>query len=708
MDSSELTNRAGELSSLESALRDVFGFEALRAPQEQALAEVLTGDDTVIVMPTGTGKSLCYQLPGVVSGGLTLVISPLISLMKDQVDALSRLGLDARALNSSQSSEERMAAQDGVRSGEVQFLFCAPERLSNESFQSLITQVKVARVVIDEAHCVSSWGHDFRPDYLRIGAFLERINRPQVLALTATATPRVRADICSALGLGQPRVVVTGFDRPNLSIDVVRVRKKAERQVALLDAIRSFEVDEAPVGGAVLIYTASRKNADAVSSFLTRSGVGCGVYHAGLDAQTRRDVQDAFMGGELNVVAATNAFGMGIDRADVRQVIHYDMPGSLEAWYQEIGRAGRDGLPSRGVLLFSEISVKLQQFFIDRSHPSANLLHQIYDIICEQTATGSAVLEGQIEDAFDDEPSAVAAARRLVGWGLVGRVGHMGGFMAIEADRTIDECLHSFPISERREADEFLLHAIVTCARGRRCRWRSILAYFQGTDVAENCGRCDVCEGVQPERSLTEDEVLVLRKLLSGVARVRGYAGKRKIAAMLMGSQSQDVSGTWLERLSTYGVLEGQTASFLGDLLDACLDAGYVSSEGSRYPVLILTPEGADVLASRTVPEMRWPGSSFQARRRAGAASDVASDSGVGTQEDDAARSRLEAWRRREASQRALPAYCVFSNRTLDELLRRRPATLEELQEIHGFGPKRMEDCGEQVLDCLNGNTEQA
>ncbi len=690
METTDKTNGAVDSPALLRALSDTFGFDSLRSPQEQALTEVMTGDDVVIIMPTGTGKSLCYQLPGVIEGGFTLVISPLISLMKDQVDGLCALGLRACSLNSSLSSADYMDSVEGVRSGAVQFLFCAPERLSNEGFLSLIKEADVARVVIDEAHCVSSWGHDFRPDYLRVGVFLDKINRPQTLALTATATPRVRDDICGSLGMKDPRVVVTGFDRPNLSIDVVRVYRKDDRQAALLSAVKTFDTGG---DGAVLIYTASRKNAEAVAELMNRRGHECGIYHAGLNAEERNDVQDAFMIGSLNMVAATNAFGMGIDRSDVRQVIHYDMPGSLEAWYQEIGRAGRDGRPSRGVLLFSEMSVKLQHFFIDRSHPSPDLLNQVYELLCEQTAAGAAVFESQLESAYSDEPAVVAAARRLVGWGLARRVGAKGGgFMADGGEQTLEACLAAFPLEERREADELLLHSIVTCARGQRCRWRAILAYFEGVERSEGCGRCDVCAGNTAVRCLTDEENVVLRKVLSGVARVRGYAGKRKIASMLIGSQSREIAGSWLERLSTFGILEQSTGTFVGRVIDTCLDAGYIETRGGRYPVLHLTSTGADVLAGRCEPEVSWPDTS--------SVSSLDRVVPAGSTNEEVA-ARLQAWRREEAAKAGMPPYVIFSNSALNELCRLLPRDLQELEAVKGFGPKRIARHGAAILKCI-------
>ena len=343
-------------------LRERFGHQSFRQGQERIIAAVLGGHDVLAVMPTGSGKSLCYQLPAVVLPGTTLVVSPLISLMKDQVDELNRRGIPAAALHSMLSIGERRAVVSAARSGGLRLLYVAPERFGSELFLDLIADIPVSRFVVDEAHCVSQWGHDFRPDYRRLRAAAGRCRRsdgeagrPPMAAFTATATPEVRDDIIGLLGLDRPQLLVAGFDRPNIFLRVHRVDED-EKDALLPGLVR---------GRRALVYTATRKTAESAAVFLAGCGIQASAYHAGLKDDERTRVQDAFAAGNLPVVCATNAFGMGIDRPDVEAVVHYAIPGSVEAYYQEIGRAGRDGRPATATLLWDYGDVATREFLID-------------------------------------------------------------------------------------------------------------------------------------------------------------------------------------------------------------------------------------------------------------------------------------------------------------------------------------------------------
>jgi len=357
------------------ALNETFGFADFREGQEEVIASILARQDVLAVMPTGSGKSLCYQLPALLFRGITLVVSPLIALMKDQVDALVRRGIAASFINSALSLDHQQQRIAQMREGQLRIVYVAPERFRNRRFMEAIRGCVVSLIAVDEAHCVSEWGHDFRPDYLRLKEAIAWLQRPCVAALTATATPDVRRDIVDQLGLEHPAVFVTGFDRPNLDFRVQEVSGEPEK----LEAIRALLQRGMNRG---IIYAATRKNVERVTAELQSAGYRIGSYHAGLELDLRKQTQERFMSGHLPMVAATNAFGMGIDKADLRFIVHYDVPGSLEAYYQEVGRAGRDGQPATCLLLFNFADTFTQEFFIEGSCPPLDLIHEVYQTIC--------------------------------------------------------------------------------------------------------------------------------------------------------------------------------------------------------------------------------------------------------------------------------------------------------------------------------------
>jgi ATP-dependent DNA helicase RecQ len=356
----------------------VFGFHEFRPGQEEILGAIFSGEDTLVVMPTGGGKSLCYQLPTLVLPGICLVISPLIALMKDQVDSLRVLDLPAISVHSLMSLGEQRDALEKISAGAYKIIYASPERLRNGPFLNALSKHPVSLVAVDEAHCISEWGHDFRPDYLRISQALEELGRPQTIALTATATGRVREDIIRQLRLRSPRQFITGFDRKNLFFEVARVNHAEEKNS--LSAGRLADLQ----GGAI-VYTGTRKSVEALVGYLNRGGIKAVGYHAGMEEEDRIRIQDVFLEGEANLIVATNAFGMGIDRSDIRMIIHYQIPGTLEAYYQECGRAGRDGHPSVCLLLFSPTDRGLQEFFIEASYPPREVILGIYGALLERS-----------------------------------------------------------------------------------------------------------------------------------------------------------------------------------------------------------------------------------------------------------------------------------------------------------------------------------
>ena len=372
-----------------------FGWTDFRPGQEEVVRAVLEGRDALCVMPTGGGKSLCYQLPSIVRHDLTLVISPLIALMKDQVDSLARNGISATCLNSSLEAEEQAARTRGIVAGEYDLVYVAPERLRSLSFVRTLKSAKVGLLAVDEAHCISEWGHDFRPDYARIGRFRERLGYPQTIALTATATPDVREDIVRNLGLREPAVFVTGFARPNLRFECETLHQGAEKDERLIDYLETHD-------GSGIVYAGTRKRCEEVAELIgTRTSKSVGVYHAGLDPERRRQVQDDFMSGRIDLIAATNAFGMGIDKSDLRYVIHYAIPGTLEAYYQEAGRAGRDGKPSRCMLFYSPVDRRMQSYFIENAFPSKAIVQETYEYLRTRSDQPVEITQPELKEALN-------------------------------------------------------------------------------------------------------------------------------------------------------------------------------------------------------------------------------------------------------------------------------------------------------------------
>jgi ATP-dependent DNA helicase RecQ len=446
---------------LERVLRARFGFDALRPGQREVIDRVLAGRDTLAILPTGAGKSLCYQLPAVVLGGTCVVVSPLIALMKDQADQLEARGIEAAPLNSALTACEEEAAMRDVRQARAGIVFATPERLQSPEFLDALKRNRIEFLVVDEAHCISQWGHDFRPAYLELGHALRALGDPPVLALTATATEDVVRDIREQLGRPAMEVVNGALYRPNLRYAV----RQVTGEEAKLEALREL-LDE--VRGPVIVYAATVKAADALAQKLKEWGESALLYHGRLAAGTRNARQEAFMAGEARVMVATNAFGMGIDKRDVRAIVHYQVPGSLEAYYQESGRAGRDGKVSRCTLLYDHADRRVQQFFLGAHAPDAAELR--------------AVLAGVT--------GRIPKTRVKVLSALLRRAGLLG-----ERDVAHEE-LERLAEEQRgaRAAEREKLEQVTAYAHGASCRWRMILDYFGEDEAFERCGRCDNCE----------------------------------------------------------------------------------------------------------------------------------------------------------------------------------------------------------------------
>ncbi len=664
------------------ALRKHFGHVSFRTGQEDLVRAVLGGHDVLAVMPTGSGKSLGYQLPAVVLRGTTLVVSPLISLMKDQVDELNRRGIPAAALHSMLSAEERRSALQAVRQGSLRLLYAAPERFASEAFLGLMRETPIARFVVDEAHCVSAWGHDFRPDYRRLrAAALEcrradgQAGRPPLAAFTATATPEVRDDIVNLLGLATPTVIVSGFDRPNIELHVRPVAGHWEKRELLPQLIGR---------GRALVYASTRKGAEQAAATLRAAGVGAEAYHAGLEDGERVRVQDGFATGSTRVVCATNAFGMGIDRPDVETVVHVDVPGSIEAYYQEIGRGGRDGRPATATLLWNYADVKTREFLIDKGR--------------DDVAGRAAVI-------VDPED-----------------------------------------VARRKELEHKKLKRMVAYATTAACLRATILRYFGDPAAKEPCGACSNCH----RRVMVDSRQLVLvRKILSGIARAGERFGRRKVAAMLVGNV--DDLPDALRHLSTTGLLSGERPEYIEHWIDAGRGAGLMVESSDQYRTLSLTVLGRQVMAGHvrevemSPPVQRAP--ARPARRRAyrpggaaarpggvaphpghataprerpsrqrvrqreldphGAAEWLVDSGGHAARREDpgereagdaALEMALRSWRIGLARQQVVPPYVILHDKTLLAIVAAHPRTVRGLLRVPGLGPVKVEKYGPAIL----------
>ena len=471
------------------ALRTHFGFREFRPGQEAAIRSAMSGHDTLVLMPTGSGKSLCYQLPGLSLRGTTVVVSPLIALMKDQVDGLRERGHPVVAINSTLSVDERRVADWAVATGEKDFVFTTPEQLASADFRSMLRRHPIDLFVVDEAHCLSQWGHDFRPEYLNLGRYLDDLGRPPVLAMTATATPDVIRDILGQLGIPDAEIVHTGFDRPNLSLEVYRVFDEADRRAHLIALL-----DSEP--GPTIVYVPTVKCVDELTALLREIGIEAEGYHGRLGPAARHEAQERFMGGGARVMVATNAFGMGIDKADIRRVVHHGLPPTIEAYYQEVGRAGRDGLPAVGTLLYHRDDPKLQRFFQGARYPDAEDLVNVHHAL-KRLATGA---EAPTLDELQ-AISPVPKTRLKVVLALFERKGiarqvEGGHLLLIQPDLTADELERVGRSYQEIDANDRRKHQqIVDYAESRSCRWASILDYFESGAQApqDGCGRCDRC-----------------------------------------------------------------------------------------------------------------------------------------------------------------------------------------------------------------------
>jgi len=624
--------RASGAVDLQAAL-DRFGLSAYRPGQREAIERLLDEGRVLLVAPTGGGKSLSYQIPALLLEGTTLIISPLVSLMHDQVSALEALDIPATFLASTLSPGAMRERLEGLAKGRYKLVYIAPERFSVPDFAPLLGQIDCPLVAIDEAHCISEWGHDFRPEYLQIGRILALFPKARVLACTATATPVVRDEIIERLGLpATTRQLIHGFARPNLALRVKEVSSQAQRS-GWVDEILAETLEAPGVGhGASIVYSPTRRAAEKEALRLEGRGWRTGVYHAGLEPQAREAAHRAFSAGEIEVVVATNAFGMGIDRADVRSVIHLAPPGSIEAYYQEVGRAGRDGRDAVGLMILSPGDMPRRRHLIE-------------------------------SDNAGPAPSPEAVQHK---WNL------------------------------------FL--ELMRFAEGGSCRHDAVLRYFgDEAETLAGCGRCDVCQhlatGGDASHDFDETQVtLIVRKALSGVARIHGHYGLSAAVALLRGTSDDRLVRQGLNQTTTFGVLAEFSEDWLTRLLRRCVTAGWVDFFGGDRPVVALTEDGIAAMKAERPVRLLLPPLKEAARRPRSQPRTGTPETAELTLAETALFEALRAHRMEVARRDGVPPYVVASDRALRDVARLGPTDFESLQLANGIGPSKAERYGDGLL----------
>jgi ATP-dependent DNA helicase RecQ len=595
-----------------TVLKDVFGFDSFRPGQEEVVDTLLAGRNILTVMPTGSGKSLCFQIPSLVTGGLTIVVSPLVALMEDQVAALKLAGVAADTINSSRSREDNVASWRRAAAGETRLLYMAPERLMTERMLSALGKLDISLFAVDEAHCISQWGPAFRPEYEKLSQLRSVFPGTPIAALTATADAVTRDDIVARLFDGDAKSVVLGFDRSNIKLSV-EMKQDWKRQ--MVDFLKRHR------GESGIVYCLSRKKTEEASQYLRDHGVNALAYHAGMDAGIRQSHQNAFMTDPGIVIVATIAFGMGIDKSDVRFVLHVDLPGSVEAYYQEIGRAGRDGADAEAHMIYGLQDIRMRRMFIE------------------------------------DEESG----------------------------------------PERKRREHKRLDTLVGYCEAPECRRRSLLAYF-GEEI-DACGNCDVC--INPVEMADGTELG--KKVLAAVDGSGQLYGSAHIVDILRGMQSEKLLKAGHDRLAAYGSGADLHKPEWQSIIRQLVSAGFLRLDVQGYGGLAITPKGQDLVRGEESFRYRQDTlkKSRAAKRRA---SDLAADADL-PEADTKLLTELRALRLSFAKERGVPAYVVFTDRTLVDMARRKPVTIDQFAEVHGVGAAKLRDFAEPFLKTISGGS---
>lgn len=669
---------------LEEPLREVFGHTAFRPLQEEVCRAVADGRDALLVMPTGAGKSLCYQLPGLARGGTTLVLSPLIALMEDQVQALQQLGLAAERIHSGRDRLESRAVCHAYLDGELDFLFVAPERLAVPGFPEMLAKRKPVLIAVDEAHCISHWGHDFRPDYRMIGERLPLLRPTPIIALTATATPTVQRDIAEQLGIPRAQEYIHGFRRTNIAVEAVEANPSARGAV-----VQRVLAD--PARRPAIVYAPTRKETEAIAAELT-GDYPAAAYHAGMSAAIRDRVQRLFSDGKLEVIVATIAFGMGIDKSDIRTVIHTGLPGSLENYYQEIGRAGRDGLPSRAILLYSWADRHTHQFFLDRDYPETSVLTRVFSALKEQPQPAAALCA---ELGLDPEVFATALEKLWI---------HHGAVVDPEENAARGKDGWQQPYEAQRAHRHAQIERMIRFASGTGCRMVRLVEHFgDRLDPKTPCGICDQCASDEclatSYRRPTTTELEHLSAIM-GTLKDRDGATTGQLHRELGtgGAKGRGAFEALLDGLARQGLVEKRADSFVKGNMTIRFQRVFLTRAGRLAKTTAV--EAVQIVETPSVP---GAGKKRRSKKKSSTAPRSPATSSTTTLEPKEMRlfDELREWRLGEARRRRIPAFRILRDRVLASITRARPSDEEELLEISGIGPTIARKYGRAILKVI-------
>jgi ATP-dependent DNA helicase RecQ len=654
------------------ALRQL-GLRQFREGQREVVEAVLAGQDVLAIMPTGSGKSLCYQLPCTLMPGVTVVVSPLVALMQDQARRAADLGIRSTTLTSLQGREDREARLLALARGAYDLCFVAPEGLRSAVTQAALREAGVSLLAVDEAHCISAWGQDFRPDYARLGEVRQALAPRSVLALTATATPEAREDVAASLRMTGPVVVHTGMDRPNLRLAVEAVRGAAGKLEVLVAALgRALAA-----GGSAIVYCATRRAAESVAEDLRDRGWNALAYHAGLAASVRQHAQAMWDRGDVPVMCATAAFGMGVDKADVRLVVHHAVPRSLEAYWQEAGRAGRDGLPAEALLLHDGADVRLAWRILEASCPTPAVVRQAYGWAWARSTRGG-WCPGTLESLAEEAAGEVGLAARVA-------LGHLcaAGFLAEEPHGVVlragapgQVAVDQAALARRTAAERKRLAHVVAYVGGTACRREALARYF-GAGRVGSCGACDLCargEHRTPTGTVRDDAL----KVLACVGHLRGRFGRGRVVEVLLGARTKPLTGAGLDQVPSWGGLRGVARQEVVAVLSALERAGLVVTRAGEYPTLHLSPAGERALRDGVLPGLWFP----------------RGDAVVG----GGLQGRLEGWRAQAARRLGIHPTTVLPDHTLRAVAALRPRTALELAQVPGMGARRVQQVGPEIL----------